>query len=84
VYVFDFEETRGKLIAFINTNLTDKDKKFFLDFEAGNSLSKFIDYQEFLKFPSVQWKQLNINKLKFDNPAKHKKGIEKLAKHLGL
>ena len=80
----DFEETRGKLIAFINTNLTDKDKEFFLDFEAGNSLSKFIDNQEFLKFPSVQCKQLNINKLKFDNPAKHKQGIEKLAKHLGL
>ena len=80
----DFEETREKLIAFINTNLTDKDKEFFLDFEAGNSLSKFIDYQEFLKFPSVQWKQLNINKLKSENPVKHKQGIEKLAKHLGI
>jgi len=80
----DFEETREKLIAFINTNLTDKDKEFFLDFEAGNPLSKFIDYQEFLKFPSVQWKQLNINKLKLDNPAKHKQGVEKLAKHFGL
>jgi len=77
----DFEETREKLIAFINTNLTDEDKEFFLDFEDGNPLSKYTDYQELLKFPSVQWKQLNINKLKSDNPAKHKQGIEKLAKH---
>jgi len=55
-----------------------------LDFEAGSSLSKYTDYQEFLKFPSVQWKQLNISKLKSDNPAKHKQGVEKLAQHFGL
>jgi len=76
----DFEETREKLIRFINSNLTDKDKAFLLDFETGNSLSKHVEYQEFLQFPSVQWKQLNISKLKSDNPAKHKQGIEKLAK----
>ena len=80
----DFEETREKLITFINTNLTTKDKEFLFDFEAGYSLSKYIEFQEFLKFPSFQWKQLNINKLKFDNPAKHKQGIDKLVKHLGL
>jgi len=80
----DFEETREKLIAFINTNLTDEDKEFFIDFEAENPLSKYADYQEFLKFPSVQWKQVNINKLKSGNPAKHKQGIEKLAQHFGL
>ena len=80
----DFEDTREKLITFINTNLTDEDKEFFLNFEDGNPLSKYADYQEFLKFPSVQWKQLNIDKLKSDNPAKHKQGIEKLAQHFGL
>jgi predicted nucleotidyltransferase component of viral defense system len=80
----DFEETREKLIEFINSNLTDKDKAFFLDFETGNSLSKHVEYQEFLQFPSVQWKLLNISKLKSDNPAKHKQGIEKLAKCLAL
>jgi hypothetical protein len=64
--------------------LTTKDKEFLFDFEAGNSLSKYTEFQEFLKFPSVQWKQLNINKLKFDNPEKHKQGIDKLVKHLGL
>ena len=80
----DFEETREKLIEFINTNLTNEDKEFLFDFEAGNSLSKHSEYQEFLKFPSVQWKQLNISKLKSNNPTKHKEGLEKLAKHLGL
>ena len=80
----DFEETREKLISFINENLTNKNKEFLFDFEAGNSLTKYTEYQEFLKFPSVQWKQLNINKLKSDNPTKHLQGIEKLQKHLDL
>jgi predicted nucleotidyltransferase component of viral defense system len=80
----DFEETREKLVEFINSNLTDRDKAFLLDFEAGNLLSKHAEYQIFLQFPSVQWKQLNISKLKADNPAKHKQGIEKLAKCLAL
>ena len=80
----DFEETREKLISFINENLTNKDKEFLFDFEAGDSLTKYTEYQEFLKFPSVQWKQLNINKLKSDNPTKHLQGIEKLQKHLDL
>jgi hypothetical protein len=80
----DFEETREKLITFINVNLTDEDKAFLLDFEAGSPLSKHTEYQEFLRFPSVQWKQLNISKLKSDNLAKHRQGVDKLAKHLGL
>lgn len=80
----DFEETREKLVEFINSSLTDKDKAFLLDFEAGNPLAKHTEYQEFLQFPSVQWKQLNISKLKSENPAKHKQGIEKLAKCLAL
>jgi predicted nucleotidyltransferase component of viral defense system len=80
----DFGETREKLVEFINSNLTDEDKAFLFDFEAGNPLSRHIEYQEFLQFPSVQWKQLNISKLKSVNPAKHKQGIEKLAKCLAL
>ncbi|MDR0232206.1 MAG: nucleotidyl transferase AbiEii/AbiGii toxin family protein [Dysgonamonadaceae bacterium] len=53
----DFEETREKLIEFINTNLTNEDKDFLLDFEAGSSLSKHTGHQEFLKFPSIPQKQ---------------------------
>lgn len=66
----DFKETRERLIEFVNTNLTNDDKVFMFDFEAGNPLSDYVDYQEFLKFPSVQWKLLNISKLKSENPVK--------------
>jgi hypothetical protein len=74
----DFEETREHLIEFINSNLTTKDKEFLIDFENGNTLTKHIEYQEYLQFPSVQWKLQNINKLKNENPKKLLKNTTKL------
>lgn len=74
----DYEETREKLVDFINSNLTLQDKEFLIAFEAGEELSRHTEYQEYLRFPSVQWKMQNISKLKMINPAKLKKGIEKL------
>ncbi|HPW65881.1 MAG TPA: nucleotidyl transferase AbiEii/AbiGii toxin family protein [Salinivirgaceae bacterium] len=78
----DYNETREKLIDFINSNLTEQDKNFLLSFEEGQKLSKFIEYQEYLQFPSVQWKLQNINKLKELNPNKLKQNIKKLEKLL--
>lgn len=76
----DYEETREKLINFVNSNLTQPDKEFLIAFEAGNELSQFVEYQEYLKFPSVQWKLQNVNKLKEINPNKLKDNIKKLEK----
>jgi len=80
----DYTETREKLIDFINSNLTQQDKSFLLAFEEGQHLLKFIDYQEYLQFPSVQWKLQNINMLKEQNPNKLKENIKKLEKILKL
>jgi hypothetical protein len=74
----DYEETREKLIDFIRSNLTQQDKDFLIAFEAGNNLLQFADYQEYLQFPSVQWKLQNIQKLKDSNPNKLKDNREKL------
>jgi hypothetical protein len=76
----DYEETREHLIDFIHSNLTREDKEFLIAFEAGDNLSQFTDYQEYLQFPSVQWKLHNISKLKEINPGKLKDNIEKLEK----
>ena len=76
----DYEETREKLIDFINSNLLQQDKEFLIAFETGNNLSQFAEYQEYLQFPSVQWKLQNINKLKDINPNKLKDNIKKLEK----
>jgi predicted nucleotidyltransferase component of viral defense system len=78
----DYEETREKLIDFINSNLTQQDKEFLVAFEAGNDLLQFAEYQEYLQFPSVQWKLQNINKLKENNPIKHRESIKKLEKYV--
>ena len=74
----DYEETREKLIDFINSNLSLQDKEFLIAFEAGEELSRYTEYQEYLRFPSVRWKMQNIGKLKKINPAKLRKGVEKL------
>jgi predicted nucleotidyltransferase component of viral defense system len=78
----DYEKTREKLIDFINSNLTQQDKEFLIAFEAGNDLSQFAEYQEYLRFPSVQWKRLNINKLKENNPIKIGESVKKLENYL--
>jgi hypothetical protein len=58
--------------------LSLQDKEFLIAFEAGEELSRHTEYQEYLHFPSVQWKMQNISKLKKINPAKLRKGVEKL------
>ncbi|MDR2232688.1 MAG: nucleotidyl transferase AbiEii/AbiGii toxin family protein [Tannerella sp.] len=78
----DYMETREKLIDFINSNLSQKDKEFLIAFEAGSDLSPFVDYQEYFQFPSVQWKFQNISKLKEINPNKHNGSVKKLANYL--
>ena len=74
----DYEETREKLIDFINSNLTQQDKEFLIAFESENDLLQFTEYQEYLPFPSVQWKLQNISKLKENNPNKNRERVKKL------
>ncbi len=74
----DFEQTRIKLIEYINSNLNEQDKRFLVSFENGNPLWNESQYAKFKDFPSIQWKQLNIDKLKRHNPAKHQQEVDKL------
>jgi hypothetical protein len=55
------------------------DKEFLISYEEGNPLWDDSEYEKFKSYPSIQWKQLNIKKLKQNNPIKHKQGIDKLA-----
>ena len=80
----EYEDTRERLIAFINMNLTDKDKRFLLSFEEGEPDWQSSEYADFQKFPAIQWKLLNINKLKATNPNKHKQEVEKLRRYFSL
>lgn len=74
----DYENTRKQLITSVNTILTDEDKVFLSSFEAGEPQWDNSGYSHFKDFPSIQWKLLNISKLKTQNPAKHKLEVDKL------
>ena len=79
----EFEATRIKLIQDVNALLTDADKRFLISFEQGEPLWDGYEFSYFRDYPSIQWKQLNIAKLKKQNPAKLASEVEKL-KHCFL
>lgn len=80
----EFEETRWNLIKSVNDMLTDEDKSFLIAFESGDPNWEVSKYDSFKNYPSVQWKQLNIQKLKKSNPAKWQEEIEKLKQVLNI
>lgn len=74
----DYEKTREQLIVSVHSILTDEDKSFLIDFEQGEPQWENSIYSHFKDFPSVQWKLLNINKLKIHNPTKFNIELNKL------
>lgn len=74
----EFEATRIKLIQDVNALLTDADKRFLISFEQGDPLWNECEFAYFRDYPSIQWKLLNLAKLKKQNPAKLESEVEKL------
>jgi predicted nucleotidyltransferase component of viral defense system len=73
----DYEAARRELTAFIHDNLRVQDKDFLVSYEEG--FPSWNDWEYPLsKFPSIQWKQGNIHKLRNTNPVKYRRGIDKL------
>lgn len=66
----DFISTREKLVSEINGLMTDEDREFLIDFERAEPHWEESPYSEFENYPSVQWKLLNLAKLKKNNAAK--------------
>jgi len=76
----DFEETRKTLLDIIHENLTDRDKEFLLSFK---NLTPDWSIYDFEKFPAVQWKFQNLQKLKDNNSVKYKTLFKLLREKLG-
>jgi len=53
----------------LNTSLDKKDKKFLLSVVNAEPEWGLYDFE---KFPAVQWKLLNLQKLKNNNPEKYR------------
>ena len=71
----EFEKIREELVLLIQKSLTDNDKEFLLSFVSGSPNWREFDYS---KYPAIKWKQLNVNKLKQENPFKFSENIRKL------
>lgn len=77
----DYEKTRMELIEVVNRELTQDDKAFLLNFK---NLTPDWSIYRFSEFPGVKWKQLNLNKLKNNNPEKYKQLFDKLKEVLKM
>jgi hypothetical protein len=64
--------------------LSQEDKAFLVGFEEGKPQWKKSAYSDFKDFPSVEWKLLNVTKLKIKNQVKHRKEVERLKSYLGI
>lgn len=66
----EYEEARTKLVADVNALMTPQDKAFLVSFELAEPDWDGFDFHYFKDYPSVQWKLMNLMKLKKQNPAK--------------
>lgn len=74
----EFEQTRLQLIRDVKAMLTEEDKRFLVSFEQGKPLWDGYEFAYFKDYPSVQWKLVNLAKLKRQNPEKMEEEVEKL------
>ncbi len=74
----DYKQARLRLIELVQNGLTEDDKNFLLSFEEGTPDWTICSAGNLSCYPSVQWKLLNIKKLKESNAKKHEQGIKKL------
>lgn len=74
----EFEQTRLQLIRDVKAMLTEEDKRFLVSFEQGEPMWSGYEFAYFKDYPSVQWKLVNLTKLKRQNPEKLEAEAEKL------
>ncbi len=80
----DYEDTRASLIKTIDERISNNEKKFLLSFESGEPDWSLFPIPVLKELPAVQWKLINISKLKEQNLKKHKSKIDYLRSVLKL
>lgn len=71
VALSDLETARTRLIADIRSRLTGKSAAFLMSLHDAEPDFALIDLPQAERLPAIQWKLLNLRKLKAENPAKH-------------
>jgi hypothetical protein len=78
----DYEVTRENLVREINARWTDADRSLLLGFKQGKPDWSLLSLENLSRLPAVQWKLLNILKLKQQNPEKHAEQLKALEERL--
>lgn len=71
----EYEAIRNKLIETVQKSLTKQDKEFLLSVKGLTPDWKTFDFS---KFPAIQWKLQNLQKLKDNNPGKYQEQYDSL------
>ncbi|MBW8333994.1 MAG: nucleotidyl transferase AbiEii/AbiGii toxin family protein [Prolixibacteraceae bacterium] len=74
----DYERTRLQLVGQVQSKLTNSDRQFLMSFKNGNPDWEKLSVKNAKELPAVHWKLQNIERLKHDNPWKHKEMISVL------
>ena len=75
----DYEDTRERMIRLVLDSLTQTDREFMIGFKRLKPDWSIYPYEQ---YPSVQWKLLNLHKLKDGNPRKHEEQLIRLTDFL--
>lgn len=78
----DYERTRLQLVGQVQSKLTNSDRHFLMSFKNGNPDWEKLSVKNAKELPAVHWKLQNIERLKHDNPRKHKEMTSVLEKVL--
>lgn len=79
----EYEQARRELHQFVMNGLTEDDKRFLISFEQGEPDWSLCHAGDLSRYPSVQWKLLNLAKLKKQNPTKLYAEVDKLQEIFG-
>lgn len=80
----DYEQTHSELQQFVLQGLNYNDKAFLLSIEQGEPDWDLCSGGDWNYYPSIQWKQQNIHKLRRVNLAKYEQMIANLKSQLAL
>ncbi len=75
----EYEFVRETLVKKVHASITEEDKLFILGFK---NISPDWSIYNFEAYPSIIWKQLNLEKIKAANPSKHKELYDLLKRKL--
>jgi predicted nucleotidyltransferase component of viral defense system len=75
----EYEQVRETMVETVQRAITEEDKAFILSVKKAQPDWSVYHFGE---FPSIRWKQQNLEKLKANNPTKHRELYDPLKKRL--